>query len=1094
MTFKRVMFVVLPLMAAIFVFTVLWYIYADWRASLTAYEPVAGVGAREMPAGGHEMATPGGFLHERTENLNLVRKDATGRMEMRFLADVLQHHTDKTADIDRPRIQFFTSGGEIITLLADKGLAVTKGSLEKVSDIESGRLWGNVVLIHDRGTPDDNADDIFVSLEDMEFDNKTYEMSTDGPVVMAGGEMSLTASKMRIALDRETRRIDTMTFFNDIFITLETSRRMNFFQGDRKQGKTPPTAAPAGARAADFPAAATSEEKSGDLWRIDLAGDVDARQHTQRLRCEHLTLYNRQSPAENETKPETEAGMAEDGKGAEDKGGEKAETETDVKPLLLVVADGPLIITPVGQAEQKALGDKQHQVTATGPYGPVPGRPVRIEDGETLILGDVVQFNQQTGVGSIIGKDKPILLEQAGRLRLTGRRLDFDRNRLPPTVEVTGEGRLQAKVRTAGLTASAAASADETATPAEPTPLDASWKRSMSLELYRLPSDETAGLGEIKSAAFRGQAIIKQAGGILKGDDLLIDFFPTAPEQGQAVRRLVGHGDVYLKNAEPAATDMAKSEAKPTIGDIACQDLEIQFERDAAGATQPKRLEAQGDVAINDPQGKIRAQNLTVVFGRSKEGKVEARFLEAFGNVSIDRDDLHAEGEHVRQNKATGALLLEGKPARARRLHQITTAAGEKVHARSRIVGPRIAFSETAGKARVTGAGELELPATTDLQGRRREKPEPLVVQWTKSMLFDNGRNFAHFDGNVKTTTGGSRMNAQRLWIYFVDRPQTEKGAEPKADQPEPAGGGIADLFGQKDLVRILAEKDVLAVEEQLADDQTLRHRMEIIGDNLTYLERNRKAYVRGPGRLRILTRERPQAGEQAKPGLPPDKAEAYWKNALPDGYARTEVGWVESMAYDGTGQRAYFSGDVDATHVGRGVPGEGETRRRLPTTTRITSRNLQVVFVERKPPAAAIAPPAEPPTEPPAKPPAEPPATPPAKPDTPLERRMTVAKLVADGTVLLWVDDRRGSAARLLYQRDPEMIRLYRGPGPDEWARLWQENEATQEFGLIAARTITYNPATGRVDVVDQQVMTVAPKPVPGLKPLPKLVPGTKP
>ena len=106
----------------------------------------------------------------------------------------------------------------------------------------------------------------------------------------------------------------------------------------------------------------------------------------------------------------------------------------------------------------------------------------------------------------------------------------------------------------------------------------------------------------------------------------------------------------------------------------------------------------------------------------------------------------------------------------------------------------------------------------------------------------------------------------------------------------------------------------------------------------------------------------------------------------------------------------------------------------------------------------------------------------------------MTVEKLIANGSVLLWVDDRRGSAARLLYQRHPEMIRLYRGPGSDEWARLWQENEATQEFGLIAARTITYSPGTGRVDVVEQQVMTVAPKPVPVVKPLPKLVPRTKP
>jgi hypothetical protein len=101
----------------------------------------------------------------------------------------------------------------------------------------------------------------------------------------------------------------------------------------------------------------------------------------------------------------------------------------------------------------------------------------------------------------------------------------------------------------------------------------------------------------------------------------------------------------------------------------------------------------------------------------------------------------------------------------------------------------------------------------------------------------------------------------------------------------------------------------------------------------------------------------------------------------------------------------------------------------------------------------------------------------------------MTVDKLVADDNVFLWVDNRRGSCARLLYQREPEMIRLYRGP--EDWARLWQQDEATQEFGEIVARTITYDPSTGRVDVVDQQAMTVGPRPKVEPKPLPRLVPG---
>ncbi|MGB2782066.1 MAG: hypothetical protein WBD63_11370, partial [Phycisphaerae bacterium] len=92
-----------------------------------------------------------------------------------------------------------------------------------------------------------------------------------------------------------------------------------------------------------------------------------------------------------------------------------------------------------------------------------------------------------------------------------------------------------------------------------------------------------------------------------------------------------------------------------------------------------------------------------------------------------------------------------------------------------------------------------------------------------------------------------------------------------------------------------------------------------------------------------------------------------------------------------------------------------------------------------------------------------------------PREERMGVEKMSADGGVQLWVDDRRGSARRLMYQRQPELLRLY--SGPDQWARLWQANEALQEFGEVKARVITYYPSSKRVDMVDQQEMVVTPR-----------------
>ncbi|MCX5671173.1 MAG: hypothetical protein NTU94_07645, partial [Planctomycetota bacterium] len=314
----------------------------------------------------------------------------------------------------------------------------------------------------------------------------------------------------------------------------------------------------------------------------------------------------------------------------------------------------------------------------------------------------------------------------------------------------------------------------------------------------------------------------------------------------------------------------------------------------------------------------------------------------------------------------------------------------------------------------------------------------------------------------------------------------TSGKAKPKSD-----AGGMDSFFGRKGLERVLAEKNVRTVERQEEPDHALRYQMEIYGDNLTYAvspsaapptgsqkpaDEGRKAYIWGPGRLRILSHDKPKAGAPALPGLAPNQVDAAWTGDVPDGYSRTQVVWTESMAYDVTAERAYFKGNVETRHVGRGLPGSGATdRRRAPSLTRITSAELQVAFAEKSqlPDAATSSKSAAAPTVRPAAASAQ--ATG-GMSAAPREDRMTVEKIVADGGVNLWIDDRRGLCERLIYQREPERLRLYRGT--EDWARLWRENEASQEFDEIVARVITYEPTSGRVEVIDQQSITVSPRP----------------
>jgi hypothetical protein len=314
-------------------------------------------------------------------------------------------------------------------------------------------------------------------------------------------------------------------------------------------------------------------------------------------------------------------------------------------------------------------------------------------------------------------------------------------------------------------------------------------------------------------------------------------------------------------------------------------------------------------------------------------------------------------------------------------------------------------------------------------------------------MYFEDKRNFAFFDTDVKAATGGSRLDCRRLWVYFRDAPETPaSGAEPPKPQ---APGELGGLLGRKAIERLFADENVLAAERRMDPDASLRYQMEIAGANLTYLAESRKAYMRGPGRMRILSRERPEKGKTPPLGPRPEDEGRFWADPLPNGYSRTHIAWAEGMAYDGPTDRAYFKGNVESIHIGRGVPGETGAPRPESTTTKIRSADLQVAFSESPPTASA--------------------------PAVPREERMGVEKMVADGGVQLWVDDRRGSARRLMYQRQPELLRLY--SGPDQWARLWQSNEALQEFGEVAARVVTFYPATKRVDMVDQQELVVTPR-----------------
>jgi hypothetical protein len=96
------------------------------------------------------------------------------------------------------------------------------------------------------------------------------------------------------------------------------------------------------------------------------------------------------------------------------------------------------------------------------------------------------------------------------------------------------------------------------------------------------------------------------------------------------------------------------------------------------------------------------------------------------------------------------------------------------------IFGPEVNINQATNKAWVYGDGLMRMESETNFQGDKLEKPVPLNVLWSKSMLFNGGS--AEFEGNVQAEQQNSRLACLHLQVLF-DRIVSLKQGN-KSDQP----------------------------------------------------------------------------------------------------------------------------------------------------------------------------------------------------------------------------------------------------------------------------------------------------------------------
>jgi hypothetical protein len=98
---------------------------------------------------------------------------------------------------------------------------------------------------------------------------------------------------------------------------------------------------------------------------------------------------------------------------------------------------------------------------------------------------------------------------------------------------------------------------------------------------------------------------------------------------------------------------------------------------------------------------------------------------------------------------------------------------------RTKILGREVVIDQAANKASVTGAGAMTMVSANNFEGGKLEKPVPLTIYWTKSMLF-LGKS-ANFYGNIQAEQENAHMQCEQLQVTF-DKPISLKEGT-KTDQ-----------------------------------------------------------------------------------------------------------------------------------------------------------------------------------------------------------------------------------------------------------------------------------------------------------------------
>jgi lipopolysaccharide export system protein LptA len=309
----------------------------------------------------------------------------------------------------------------------------------------------------------------------------------------------------------------------------------------------------------------------------------------------------------------------------------------------------------------------------------------------------------------------------------------------------------------------------------------------------------------------------------------------------------------------------------------------------------------------------LRARRIQVFLLRSGE-QTELDRVDCEGAVTVHQNPTAPQTKPI-DMRGTGLSLKHTPDGNILEVKGDLQSPGEVTLPDLELIGPYIKIDQVENVAEVNDIGSMRMESHTDMQGKKLDKPTPLIITWKQKMRF-KGQTVV-FHGHVQAEQGDTSLLCNNMQVFLT------KPVSLKQPTSEPSRGPDASAAG---IDKVICDNQGQTLPQPVSITESVRgpdgklvrfHRIET---DTVAMHKEEGLLEAGPGNVRIL-----QPGSKDDSPLAPSKPKQPPASPRPtgdDSYKLTWVRYGRALRVDNQRRTATFHKNVEVLHLPKDDPG----------------------------------------------------------------------------------------------------------------------------------------------------------------------------